>query len=392
VTGPAIPLARWADRQLRRLAQATGSARIAALEGATIVGERGSIGNFGIDGRVSAGNGGSRMMPTRDGGWFALTLIRVEDRDLLPALFLDDSIDVHDNTAIAAAASRHACADLVARGRLLGLPCASADETPVSAPVAVLATGPARKRTPDHVPLVVDLSAIWAGPLAGHLLWLAGAEVVRVESRDRPDLIRRDDPALFALINQGKASAAVDLHDATDRAALTALIGRADIVIESSRVRALRQLGVDAEALVRDTPGLVWLSVTGHGATGDAAHWTGIGNDCAVAGGLARAMATAGGDIGYVGDALADPLTGITAAREGWRAYRSGQAQRIALAMSAITARALDEERAFDTSLLDAELRGWSTAKGQRFPQVPRRVPTAEVRPFGADTAQYLAC
>jgi hypothetical protein len=389
-SGPAIPLARWADRQLRLLARATGSERIAALNGATILGERGANGGYTINGRISAGLGGSRLMPTRDGGWFALTLIRAEDRELLPALFGDDAIAILDPAAIAAAAMRHDCADLVARGRLLGLPVASADEVPASAPVAVIATGPRRNRAPAHRPLVVDLSAIWAGPLIGHLLWLAGAEVVKVESLTRPDLIRRDDPATFDLINQGKASVLVDFADAGQKQALTALIRRADIVIESSRVRALRHLGIDAEALVRETPGLVWLSVTGHGATGEAAGWTGIGNDCGVAGGISRALGDATGEIGYVGDAIADPLTGITGAIEAWRAYRSGEAQRIGLAMSAITARALAEERAHDPALLLAELRGWGAALGRRFAPVRRREMAAPVRPLGADTARYL--
>jgi hypothetical protein len=385
-------LARWADRQLRRLAKETGSPRIAALDGATLVGERGSNGEYRINGRISAGIGGSRMMATRDGGWFALTLIRREDRELLPALFGDADLPIMDDAAIAIAASRHACAELVERGRALGLPVASANETPVSPPVAVLACGRHRPRSSGHRLLVVDLSAIWAGPLAGHLLWLAGAEVVKVESRSRPDLIRRDDPATFDLVNQGKASLLVDFADQAKKAALVALIRRADVVIESSRPRALLQLGIDAETLVRDVPGLVWLSVTGHGASGEAANWTGIGNDCAVAGGLSRALAEVTGTIGYVGDAIADPLTGITAAREGWRAIRSGQAQRIGLAMSAIVACALADERAHDPDLLAAELRGWGAANGLPFPKLPRRPLLAPVRPIGSDNPRYLPC
>jgi hypothetical protein len=388
--GPAIPLARWADRQLRLLARETGSARIAALDGATIVGERGSNGGYRINGRVSAGIGGSRLMETRDGGWFALTIIRAEDRELLPALFADAAIDPHDNDAIAAAVARHDCDDLVERGRLLGLPVASADETPASPPVAALARGPHRERDAAHRPLVIDMSAIWAGPLAGHLLWLAGAEVVKVESATRPDLIRRDDPATFDLINQGKASIAVDFASDSEKAALIELIRRADVVLESSRPRALRHLGIDADALVRKTPGLVWLTVTGHGATGEAAMWTGIGNDCGVAGGLSRALADASGAIGYIGDAIADPLTGIVAAIEGWRAYRAGSACRLGFAMSAIAARALREERDHDRAALEAELRAWGTALGHGFPQVPRREMLAEVRPLGGDTECYL--
>lgn len=389
---PAIPLARWAGRELDKLAEITACSRIAALDGATIMGERGSHGAYTINGRISAGIGGSRLMRTADGSWFALTIIRAEDRELLPALVLDDSLNTSDPDHISAAIARHSVSDLLERGRLLGLPVASADETPVSPPVEVMTRGPVRRRPPGHRPLVIDLSAIWAGPLAGHLLWLAGAEVVKVESRSRPDLIRRDDPATFDLINQGKASVLIDLHDAREKAALVDLIRRADFVIESSRVRALRHLGIDGDALVRETPGLVWLSVTGHGACGEAANWTGIGNDCGVAGGLSRALADVTGEIGYVGDAIADPLTGITAALEGWRAYRSGEACRIGLAMSAIVASALAEERAHDRALLESELHGWGAAVGQVFPKVPRRPMLAPVRDLGADTAAWLSC
>lgn len=388
--GPAIPLARWADRQLRDLAAETGAEPIAALDGATLLGERGSHGDYRINGRVSAGLGGSRLLPTRDHGWFALTLIRQEDRELLPALFGHD-LAIADNEAIARAALAHDCAALVAQGRALGLPVGSADEVPASPPVEVIARGPQRRRNGER-PLVIDLSAIWAGPLIGHLLWLAGAEVVKVESLTRPDLIRRDDPATFDLINQGKASVLVDFHSDAAKAALGDLIRRADVVIESSRPRALRQLGIDADALVAEVPGLVWLSVTGHGARGDPAMWTGIGNDCAVAGGLARALADATGEVGYVGDAVADPLTGITGALAGWRALRSGEAQRIGLAMSAITARALAEERAHDPALLDRELRAWGAANGQPFPKVRRREMFAPVHDLGADTAAWLPC
>jgi crotonobetainyl-CoA:carnitine CoA-transferase CaiB-like acyl-CoA transferase len=214
--------------------------------------------------------------------------------------------------------------------------------------------------------------------------------VVKVESLTRPDLIRRDDPATFDLINQGKASVLVDFSSDRQKAALVDLIRQVDFVIESSRPRALRHLGIDADRLVGEVPGLVWLSVTGHGAQGEAANWAGIGNDCAVAAGLARALKQASGEIGYVGDAIADPLTGITGALEGWQAWQSGEAKRIGLAMSAITARALSEERAFDPALLHAELRDWGASVGRSFPRVPRRPLIAPVAVLGADTPRYF--
>lgn len=385
-----IPLARWADRKLGELARITGADQIAALSGQTLLGERGSNGDYVINGRISAGIGGSRLYATRDGGWFALTLLRAEDRELLPALFLDAAFDISSNDAVAVAVAQFGVGELVDRGRELGLPVASADERLVSPAVETISRGPIRKRARGHRPLVVDLSAIWAGPLIGHLLWLTGAEVLKVESLTRPDLIRRDDPATFDLINQGKASVLLDFADEAEKQALVDLIRRADFVIESSRPRALKHLGIDADAIVASTPGLVWLSVTGHGASGPAANWAGIGNDCSVAGGLSRRMADVSGEIGYVGDAVADPLTGITGAIEGWRAYRSGEAQRIGLAMSAIVAQAIEEQSADDPAQFDAELREWGQALGKSFPKVPRRPLTATVRPLGADTPRYF--
>ncbi|HKX78076.1 MAG TPA: CoA transferase [Novosphingobium sp.] len=389
--GPAIPLSRWAGREIERLAALTGSPGIAALEGAMLLGERALQRHCNVAATMSVGTGTCRLLATRDHGWFALTLPRQDDRELLPALFGDDGFDIADDGAVERLVRRHDRAELVGRGRALGLPVASADERPVSPAAIPLTRGPFRDRAADRRPLVIDLSAVWAGPLAGHLLWLAGAEVVKVESRSRPDRMRGSDPALFALVNQGKASVAVDLRDPADRRALVDLIRRADIVIESSRPRALQQLGIDADALVREVPGLVWLTITAHGATGEAAGWTGLGNDCGVAGGLTRALAEASGRIGFVGDAIADPLTGIAAALEGWQAYRAGEALRIGLAMSAIAARALAEERAHDAAAIEAELRAWGAAIGQPFPRVPERALMGDVRPFGMDTGAFLS-
>ncbi|MBV1918746.1 MAG: CoA transferase, partial [Sphingomonadaceae bacterium] len=87
---------------------------------------------------------------------------------------------------------------------------------------------------------------------------------------------------------------------------------------------------------------------------------------------------------------LADPLTGITAALEGWRAYKAGKARRIGFAMSAVTALALAEERAFDRGALDAELRAWGAAVGKLFPFMPRREVLAPVHELGADTEKWL--
>src|ERR1700738_4439365 len=213
-----------------------------------------------------APGGGCRLFDAAD-GTIALNLARPADRELLPALFETDDLDADDLEAIAARIARSDAAALVMRGRSMGLAIAAEHETlvsPVDACVE-LVTGPAAAASARrHTPRVVDLSALWAGPLAAHLLWLAGAEVVKVESRTRPDAMREGNNTFYALLNQGKASVVPDFRDANDRQALLSLIATSDIVIEAARPRALEQFGIDAAQIVRRTPGLVWVTITGH--------------------------------------------------------------------------------------------------------------------------------
>ena len=178
-------------------------------------------------------------------------------------------LDPNDDRAIAAQIAQRDASSLVhAWPRSMGLAIAAEHEA--RPPARSLhragqrvARDDSRKR---RSPRVVDLSALWAGPLASHLLWLAGAEVIKVESRTRPDAMRDGDSQFYALLNQGKASVVLDFAAHNDRQALHSLIAAADIVIEAARPRALAQLGFDAAEIVRKTPGLVWITITGHGA------------------------------------------------------------------------------------------------------------------------------
>jgi hypothetical protein len=385
-----IPLSCSADAALARLADATGSRAIAALDGMTLLGERGMLGGFRIPGSVSAG-GGCRLYEALD-GTIALNLARPEDRELLPALFETEEFDTSDDGKIAERAARRKTDSLIERGRLLGLAIAGEREI---LPVPLyhcteLVQGLPSLGTKSTRPRVLDLSALWAGPLAGHLLWLAGAEVVKVESKRRPDAMRDGDEPFYRLLNQGKASVVLDFTDGEERQALLRLIAGSDIIIEAARPRALAQLGIDAEAIVRSTPGLVWMTITAHGANSEAANWVGFGDDCGVAGGLAAALRAASGHAGFVGDAIADPLTGLAAANEAWDAWSSGRGGRFGIAMSHVVAACLEEERAARPTQLKRELCNWAASVGAPFPQVRHR-PIAAVPARGADTRSLLA-
>lgn len=398
--GNFIPLASIAQHALTQLAAASGSEALRALDAATLLGERAMRAGWRIPGRGSAG-GGSRLFEAR-GDTIALSLARPDDRDMLPALFEDDRLDANDDAAIAACIRRSDPHPLVTRGRSMGLAIAAEHEPRTAlepAPLigrdgfatmwTELASGPATA-TQRGAPRVVDLSALWAGPLAAHLLWLAGAEVVKVESRSRPDAMRGAAGDFYALINQGKTTVAVDLADSSERGALLSLIAASDIVIEAARPRALKQFGIDADRIVLDTPGLVWISITAHGATGEAASWVGFGDDCGVSGGLSAALRSATGRTGFVGDAIADPLTGVFASLAAWEAWTSGRGARLELAMSHVVARCLAVARHDNHAALQSCLRMWQSARGQPFPNVARRSVNARP-PFGGGIQEYVA-
>lgn len=384
-----FPLATCADAALDRLARATHSAAVAALDGTTLLCERAVLGDRLVPGRVSAG-GGCHLFDAA-GDSVALNLTRAADRELLPALFESDTLDPRDLATIASRIGASDAQALVMRGRAMGLAIAAEHETPRAATSACVELVAGRPAAPvaRSAPRVLDLSALWAGPLAAHLLWLAGAEVVKLESRTRPDAMRAGDNTFYALLNQGKASVVLDFKDAGDRQALLSLIATSDIVIEAARPRALAQLGIDAAHLVRTTPGLTWITITGHGAEGEAAGWVGFGDDCGVSGGLSAALRAACGHTGFVGDAIADPLTGIFAALAAWDAWTSRRGGRFGLAMSRVVAHCLAKARDTDPAALESSLRAWSAAVGTPFPTVGRR-PIGALAALGENTRSYL--
>jgi crotonobetainyl-CoA:carnitine CoA-transferase CaiB-like acyl-CoA transferase len=152
---------------------------------------------------------------------------------------------------------------------------------------------------------------LWAGPLCANLLERAGARVVKVESRQRPDGARAGEAAFFDLLNAGKEAVALDLPRGEAICQLAALLRRADVVVEASRPRALGQLGIAVPEIAAGGRLRVWVSITGYGSAGDVARRVAFGDDAAVAGGL-----VGHDDRGpvFCADAVADPATGLLAA------------------------------------------------------------------------------
>jgi crotonobetainyl-CoA:carnitine CoA-transferase CaiB-like acyl-CoA transferase len=239
---------------------------------------------------------------------------------------------------------------------------------------------------------VLDFSSLWAGPLCCSLLQSAGARAVKLESLSRPDGSRFGPAAFFDLLHAGKPSAALDFASPEGRAALQRLVERADIVLESSRARALRQLGIDAEAWIEARPGRVWISISGYGRTPPADHWVALGDDAAVAAGLASVLGTPGEAPRFCGDAIADPLAGLYAAVAGLAAWQSGESRLVDVSLAGAAAAALGTP-ARDGARMLGDAGGWSVeVDGERARVQPPRArrPRGRARVLGADTREVL--
>jgi len=110
---------------------------------------------------------------------------------------------------------------------------------------------------------VLDLSRVIAGPVATRTLAFLGANVLRIDSPDLPELT-----AQHLDTGMGKRSALLDLRKPTDLAVLEELLSTADAVVTGYRPGALDRFGLDAEALLRRWPSLVVASLSGWGRIG----------------------------------------------------------------------------------------------------------------------------
>ncbi len=367
--------------------------------------ERAVLQGLARAGQVSC-NGTCRLIETRD-GWVAVNLPRPIDLEAVPALVGGPASD-EPWSALARGARRRDSQDLAESGQLLGLavarvPAVAEDlrervnigsDHALTASIRYAPPQPGRTRFADTPPIVIDFSALWAGPLCTHILEAAGARVIKVESVTRPDSVRESSPRMFDLLHAGKESVALDFTAADDRALLRALLVRADLVVSSARPRAFEQLGLAPCDIIELNPALTWIAITAHGWAGPAGQCIGFGDDAAAAGGL-LGWSDDGRPV-FLGDALADPLTGLAAASAAMDGWAGGGGTLVDINLRGVArwvaaARALQNSERGQVMLNDNGQ--WQLAAAGRPVEIaePRsRQATKPATDFGADTHKVV--
>lgn len=124
---------------------------------------------------------------------------------------------------------------------------------------------------------VIDFSTLLPGPLCSLILARAGAEVIKIERPGRGDEMRSyvpkfgSDSVNFALLNQGKRSAALDLKKAEDVERAIELVRSADVLLEQFRPGVMERLGLGHETMRAINPRLIYCAITGWGQHGPLA-------------------------------------------------------------------------------------------------------------------------
>ncbi len=121
---------------------------------------------------------------------------------------------------------------------------------------------------------VLDFSTLLPGPYCTRMLADMGADVLKVESPTRHDLVRTMPPfddgvsVIDSAINRNKRSLALDLKHPAAVDLVKKLVGSYDILVEQFRPGVMDRLGVGYELLREVNPKLIFCSITGYGQTG----------------------------------------------------------------------------------------------------------------------------
>ncbi len=224
--------------------------------------------------------------------------------------------------------------------------------TPTDPPARSHIARPARPKPLDGL-RIIDLTRVWAGPLATRVLADLGADVVMVEApwtRGGPTI---DQASVLAtayypdnepgdehwnrigFINKyavGKRSVALDLSGPEGQGALAELLSNADVVIENFSPRVMPQLGFGEDRLRELNPELIYVTMPGYGRTGPDRDRVAYGPIVDAHAGLASLMGYPGEEARSAGVAWPDPIAGLHAAAATLAAVlnrRAGRAGRV---------------------------------------------------------------
>jgi crotonobetainyl-CoA:carnitine CoA-transferase CaiB-like acyl-CoA transferase len=173
---------------------------------------------------------------------------------------------------------------------------------------------------------IVDLTAVWAGPYATRLLGDLGAEVIKIESPNNPDLLRAlslmppdterpwNKSAYFNHNNRDKLGCVLDLASDKGKDILLRLVATSDVVIENYRAEVMDKLGLGYDVLKQAREDIIMVSMPGHGKDGPERDYVAYGTNVEQLAGLVSLSGYIDGPPQKSGISYGDPVAGTAAA------------------------------------------------------------------------------
>lgn len=166
---------------------------------------------------------------------------------------------------------------------------------------------------------VLDVSTLFAGPMAAMHLGDLGAEVIKVENPRRPDPSRGHGPSRegvnlwWKTLGRNKSTIRVDLATEGGQDVFRRLAATADVVIENFRPDTLEKWGLGYEELSAENPGLILARITGFGQEGPMRRRAGFGTLAEAMSGFAAMTGEPDGPPTLPPFGLADGITSLAA-------------------------------------------------------------------------------
>ena len=169
---------------------------------------------------------------------------------------------------------------------------------------------------------ILDMTGVGMGPWATQMLADMGADVIKVEAPGGGDIFRHVHPQrhagmshAFLNLNRNKRGIVLDAKLEADRAALFALIDRADVFVSNVRPQALARLGLDYPQLRERNPRLIYCGCYGYSEAGPYAGRPAVDDTIQAASSLAWFHGGAEGPPRYVKSIIADKVAALWVAQ-----------------------------------------------------------------------------
>lgn len=194
---------------------------------------------------------------------------------------------------------------------------------------------------------VIDITHVLAGPFATYQLAVHGADVIKVENPEDPDMVRilgsdagdngRRMGSAFLTQASNKRAITLDLKRVEGQEVLKRLAATADVLVENFRPGALAALGLGYQDLAAINPRLIYASFSAFGQHGPRGNYTAYDHVIQASSGIMATTGEMGGRPVKFGSPVIDYATGTTGAfalaAALFQRERTGKGQHIDMAM-----------------------------------------------------------